>query len=95
MLALLSGLPMQAAGAWQYDHIDRIESFNGKFRRECLNEALVREPEARTSRDCALPDRHNQVRPHNSCGWMPPAKCAAQHRQTTDGALPAPLQTGE
>jgi transposase InsO family protein len=38
---------------------------------------------------------YNEVRPHSSCGRMPPAKFAAQHRRTTSGAVPAPQQTQE
>ena len=73
-----------------------IESFNGKFRDECLNEhwfqnlAQARAEIARWRAD------YNEVRPHSSCGRMPPAKFAAQHRQSsTGGAVPAPLQTQE
>jgi putative transposase len=57
-----------------------IESFNGKFRDECLNEhwftTLVeaREIIAEWRRD------YNEVRPHSSCGRMPPAKYAAMIR---------------
>ncbi len=58
-----------------------VESFNGKFRDECLNEhgftALLqaREIIANWRRD------YNEVRPHSSCGRIPPAKFAANHRQ--------------
>jgi putative transposase len=38
---------------------------------------------------------YNEVRPHSSCGRMPPAKFATQHRRTTSGAVPAPQQTQE
>lgn len=57
-----------------------IESFNGKFRDECLNEhwfsslAQARQVIAEWRRD------YNQVRPHSSCGRIPPAEFAAQHR---------------
>jgi len=27
----------------------------------------------------------NEVRPHSSCHWMPPEKCAVLHRQHTEG----------
>lgn len=58
-----------------------IESFNGKFRDECLNkhgfttlaEALGVIADWR--RD------YNQVRPRSSCGYIPPAQFAAQYRQ--------------
>ena len=65
-----------------------IESFNGKFRDECLNEhwftslAQARQVIADWRRD------YNQVRPHSSCGRIPPAQFAANHRaQTTDNAV--------
>ena len=62
-----------------------IESFNGKFRDECLNEhwfetlAQARIEIATWRRD------YNEVRPHSSCNRMPPAKFAALHRQNKDG----------
>lgn len=66
-----------------------IESFNGKFRDECLNEhwftslAQARELIADWRRD------YNQVRPHSSCGRIPPAQFAANHRaQHIDNAVP-------
>ena len=73
-----------------------IESFNGKFRDECLNEHWFETlAEARTT-IAAWRQDYNEVRPHSSCGRMPPAKFAAQHRQSsTGGAVPAPLQTQE
>ena len=57
-----------------------IESFNGKFRDECLNEhgftslAQARQVIADWRRD------YNEVRPHSSCGRIPPAQFAANHR---------------
>jgi len=63
-----------------------IESFNGTFRDECLNEhwftslADARIEIARWRRD------YNEVRPHSSCLRMPPAKFAALHRQLTADA---------
>ena len=57
-----------------------IESFNAKFRDECLNEhwvtslARAREVIADWRQD------YNQVRPHSSCGRIPPAQFAANHR---------------
>lgn len=58
-----------------------IESFNGKFRDECLNEQWfeslpqARQEIARWRRD------YNEVRPHSSLGRIPPAQFAALHRQ--------------
>jgi putative transposase len=57
-----------------------IESFNGKFRDECLNEQWFETlPQART---CIAEWRrdYNEVRPHSSLGRIPPAQFAQQHR---------------
>ena len=57
-----------------------IESFNGKFRDECLNDhyfnnrAHARAVMAEWRRD------YNEARPHSSLGRMPPAEFAARHR---------------
>jgi putative transposase len=58
-----------------------IESFNGKFRDECLNEqwfeslTQARHEIARWRRD------YNEVRPHSAIGRIPPAQFAAAHRR--------------
>jgi len=68
-----------------------IESFNGKFRDECLNEqwfeslAQARECIARWRQD------YNEVRPH-SLGRIPPALFARQHRQRAGGAAIHPRE---
>jgi putative transposase len=60
-----------------------IESFNGKFRNECLNEqwfetlAQARKVISAWRRD------YNEVRPHSSCGRIPPAIYAQKLRQAT------------
>ena len=60
-----------------------IESFNGKFRDECLDEhwftslAQARDVINAWRRD------YNEVRPHSSCGRIPPAQFAANHRTQT------------
>jgi putative transposase len=66
-----------------------VESFNGKFRDECLNEhwftslAQARDVIATWRRD------YNEVRPHSSCGRIPPAQFAANHRaQQANTAVP-------
>ena len=72
-----------------------IESFNGKFRDECLNEHWFETlPQARAAIAIWRQD-YNEVRPHSSCRRMPPARFAALHRQnsadatqpTTEGIL--------
>jgi putative transposase len=62
------------------------ESFNGKFRDECLNEqwfetlAQARQEISRWRRD------YNEVRPHSAIGRIPPAQFAAAHRQLASKA---------
>ena len=64
-----------------------IESFNGKFRDECLNEHWFETlPQARTA-IAAWRQDYNEVRPHSSCRRMPPAKFAALHRQHAADAV--------
>jgi putative transposase len=58
-----------------------IESFNGKFRDECLNEHWFETlHQARTAVAIWRQD-YNEVRPHSSCRRMPPAYFAALLRQ--------------
>jgi len=67
-----------------------IESFNGKFRDECLNEqwfetlAQARHEISRWRRD------YNEVRPHSAIGRIPPAQFAAAHRQLAGDAQHQP-----
>jgi putative transposase len=68
-----------------------IESFNGKFRDECLNEHWfqtlhqARETIASWQRD------YNEVRPHSSIGRIPPARFAEQQRRHAGAAArPSP-----
>ncbi|SIR80732.1 putative transposase [Pseudacidovorax sp. RU35E] len=72
-----------------------IESFNGKFRDECLNEHWFQGLKQARDEIARWRTDYNEVRPHSSCGRMPPAKFAAQHRKTAGGAVPAPQQTQE
>jgi putative transposase len=63
-----------------------VESFNGKFRAECLNEqwfetlGQARQEITRWRRD------YNEVRPHSAIGGIPPAQFAAAHRQLVGDA---------
>ncbi len=63
-----------------------IESFNGKFRDEHLNEQWFESlSEARSSAATWRQD-YNEVRPHSSLGRIPPARFAEQHRQRAGDA---------
>jgi putative transposase len=57
-----------------------IESFNGKFRNECLNENwFTTLHEARRLIE-HWRQEYNQIRPHSSLGRIPPNLFASQHR---------------
>lgn len=60
-----------------------IESFNGTFRDECLDENWFESLEQARQTIAAWRTDYNEVRPHSSCGRMPPATFAALHRQST------------
>lgn len=67
-----------------------IESFNGKFRDECLNDHWFQTlHQARTTISAWRQD-YNEVRPHSSIGRMPPARFAERHRRLADDAAHKP-----
>ena len=63
-----------------------IESFNGKFRDECLNEHWFTHLLDARATIAAWRDDFNQVRPHSSCDRKPPAQFAAEFRQQAKAA---------
>ena len=81
------GVDLKLIGAGTPTQNAYIESFNGKFRDECLNDhyfsnlAHARALIAGWRRD------YNEARPHSSLGRIPPAEFAARHRLLAgDGA---------
>ena len=61
-----------------------IESFNGKFRDECLNEhwfSTLAEARAIIS---AWRRDYNELRPHSAIGYLTPAEYGARHRSERD-----------
>jgi putative transposase len=101
----------RALEAWAYQHqvelrfirpgkpIENayVESFNGKFRDECLNEHwFLSVAEARTIIDAWRQD-YNTVRPHGSLGQQTPAAYAAACAGTrlVEGACSAALAENE
>ena len=58
-----------------------IESFNGRFRDECLNEHWFQTLHQARIEIAAWRLDYNEVRPHGSIGRMPPAQFAEQHRR--------------
>jgi putative transposase len=57
-----------------------IESFNGKFRDECLNDHYFTNLEHARAVISAWRRDYNENRPHSSLGRIPPAEFAARHR---------------
>jgi putative transposase len=58
-----------------------IESFNGKFRDECLNEQWFDNLTQARSVVSTWRQDYNEVRPHSSLRRIAPAKSAELHRQ--------------
>ena len=58
-----------------------IESFNGKFRDEHLNESWFETLQQARNAAAIWKQDYNQVRPHSSFGKIPPAEFAHLHRQ--------------
>ena len=64
-----------------------IESFNGKFRDECLNEHWFQNLRQARTEIATWRSDYNEVRPHSSIGRIPPARYAEQlRRQAGDAA---------
>ena len=63
-----------------------IETFNGKFRDECLNDHYFNNLEHARAVIAAWRRDYNEARPHSAIGRMPPAEFAARHRSGTTNA---------
>ena len=63
-----------------------IESFNGTFRDECLDENWFESLEQARQTIASWRTDYNEIRPHSSCTHIPPAQFAAQHRRLTGDA---------
>ena len=59
-----------------------IESFIGKFRKECADRYLFYTLEETRSIIEAWREEYNNYRPHSSLGYLPPSAFAAQHSQS-------------
>ena len=64
-----------------------IESFNGTFRDECLNENWFESLEQARQTITTWRTDYNETRPHSSCGRVPPATFAALNRQLTGDSM--------
>jgi len=63
-----------------------IESFNGKFRDECLNDHWFQTLHQARTVISAWRQDYNEVRPHSSIGRIAPARFAELHRRRADDA---------
>ena len=70
-----------------------IESFNGRFRDECLNEHWFQTLLQARSIISAWRQDYNEVRPHSSIGRMPPARFAELHRRHAGDAAQTSINT--
>ena len=62
-----------------------IESFNGKFRNECLSQHwFMNMADARKTIE-AWRKEYNEIRPHSSLGYLPPAVFAKQEKMALNG----------
>ncbi len=55
-----------------------VESLNGKFRNECLNQHWFRSLDEARHEIHQWRQHYNQVRPHSSLGYLPPVEFAKQ-----------------
>jgi len=70
-----------------------IESFNGRFRDECLNEHWFETLLQARSIISAWRQDYNEVRPHGSIGRIPPARFAELHRRHAGDAAQTSINT--
>ena len=64
-----------------------IESFNGTFRDECLDENWFESLEQARQIIATWRTDYNEIRPHSSCGRIPPATFAALNRRVTGDSM--------
>jgi putative transposase len=69
-----------------------IESFNGKFRDEHLNEHWFQTLNQARVEAASWRQDYNEIRPHSSLGRIPPAHFAQQHRQAVGVAVSSTLK---
>lgn len=67
-----------------------IESFNSRFRDECLSQHWFASLSHMRSVVANWREDYNHHRPHNTLGYVPPAVFAARCRQHADGTAPNP-----
>jgi transposase InsO family protein len=97
--ALKAGLTESGCGAayidpgspWQNGH---CESFNGKFRDECLNLEVFHHPDHARAVTELWRRQYNGERPHSSLGYRTPSEFAAPLKTKTNARTAAPAVEG-
>jgi len=85
--AYSQGVDLKLIAAGKPTQNAHIESFNGKFRDECLNDHYFSNLAHARALVAAWRRDYNEARPHSSLGRIPPAEFAARHRLLAgDGA---------
>jgi putative transposase len=95
--AAQNGVELQFIDPGKPTQNGHVESFNGKFREECLDqEWFVTLREARSKIERWRQD-YNEQRPHSSLGYLTPSQWAAKHQlapaQSGEPILPLPIST--
>ena len=67
----------------------KIESFNGRFRQECLNQHWFLSLEDARNKIEAWRTDYNESRPHSALGWQTPSEFARQARDSVE-LVPTP-----
>ena len=75
-------------------HNAHIESFNGTFRDECLDENWFEALDQARQAIATWRATYNQIRPHSSCGRIPLTTLVALNRQLTGDSKPNNPETG-
>ncbi|WP_197362535.1 IS3 family transposase, partial [Ralstonia pseudosolanacearum] len=80
--AYASGVSLKLIQAGKPTQNAYIESFNGKFRDECLNEHWFTSLAHARAVIAAWRQDYNEARPHSALNYQPPAEFAARYRAT-------------
>ncbi|KNA33115.1 transposase, partial [Burkholderia pseudomallei] len=88
--AYANGFKLKAMAVFFFFFFAYIESFNGKFRDECLNEHWFTTLAHARAVIAAWRQDYNEQRPHSALNYLAPSEFAAKHRATADA--PAAFQ---
>lgn len=67
----------------------KVESFNGRFRQECLNAHWFLSPEDAKVKIEEWRQYYNATRPHSALQWATPSEFARQARKNAESCISA------